>query len=1208
MKNGRRNTAPNSRGTLCRKAGAALCLGFLTWAALIQCPAAGAIELSDTPIFGQVIPPPPNIMFLVDDSWSMDREMLCEGPFHRGDFKYPYWEVPQNGPAKWVESLGRYVFDDAGDYTSPYTSNKSDYLGPEGRTLWKTQWYKTNLLYYNPNRTYSPWPSYPGKTFSDADTVLPRSDPNRSGYTLGLGSESFKVGTTSIPHAHYFMYSESEKAPYLVVVDGGKTYYKVTVKKHEHAKTEDEKLWWEEVSGLEKKTSPPDDVVSARTYSEERQNFANWYSYHRRREFVAKNALAHLLGNMKNVRVGFYGINSYKGQENHGKKPILSTLKPVKVASGNTVADKTAELLADLYGYRSYGYTPLKTGLDLVGKFYKQKDNGNLPETDKKDPAAPFEAACQRSFAVIITDGFYSDVNAKPLPTADKNADGDNGAPYADGWEQTLADVAMYYYENDLRPDLNDDVPKTPGDTNSAQHMVTYAITFGVSGTLNPNDYLNLKHKITGQWVVWPNPATAEARTDDLWHAAVNGRGQFYSARDPEQLYGAFENLREALAEVTMASAASVGVNGDLLYGKNSGSTRVYQSSYSTEKGEWKGDLRAYGLDAATGKVNTGSDWSAAERLDARAWDGRVIATYDSANKKGIAFRHDQLTAAQVDSLGGPGKVEKTVRYLRGDHVPGYRPRTTKLGDIVNSGAVFENDVIYSGANDGMLHAFSALTGEEIFAYVPHLVFGNLFQLTDPNYYHRFYVDLPPTVKKAKGILQANQDGTLLVGGLRKGGKGYFALDITDAKSLSSEPALAGIVLWEFPNPVDADMGFSYGKPVIVRSNSSAYPWVVIFANGYDSGSGKSVLYVVDAKTGSLVKKIPAGDGPDNGLSSPVAVDADYDEKVDFVYAGDLHGKLWKFDLTDTKASPDWKVAYADASGKATPLFHAKGPKVEPGFPAGTVQPITTRPDVMRHPQKKGYLVAFGTGQLLGLPDYSNSQPQSIYGIWDYGDPIYDSAAKIYSPADPREYVGAFNRWATPPLSNPSHPDTVALVQQTLLDVTYGGATYRLLTQKKPDWATSADTDAGQNPNPAKSIGYVVDLRPRERVVSEVIIRGGILMAVGFTPSDDPCKNAGSSMFMELNAFTGGRLGGPQFDITGDGVIDAKDLVKTSFDGLSDLAPSGIGYAGNVMPPAILRINDGIEKKYLSSSTGVIEELVEKAIKLGVTYWMEVRY
>ena len=161
------------------------------------------------------------------------------------------------------------------------------------------------------------------------------------------------------------------------------------------------------------------------------------------------------------------------------------------------------------------------------------------------------------------------------------------------------------------------------------------------------------------------------------------------------------------------------------------------------------------------------------------------------------------------------------MKYLRGEAVSGYRTRLKKLGDIVNSGPVFQDDVIYAGANDGMLHAFDAATGDEIFAYVPNLVFGNLSLLTDPAYTHRFYVDLTPTVKKGKDILDAGTTDTLLVGGLRKGGKGYFGLKVTDPKSVKTEDELAQRVLWEFPKTSDPDMGYSFSKPVVVRSNST---------------------------------------------------------------------------------------------------------------------------------------------------------------------------------------------------------------------------------------------------------------------------------------------------------------------------------------------------------------------------------------------------
>ena len=180
---------------------------------------------------------------------------------------------------------------------------------------------------------------------------------------------------------------------------------------------------------------------------------------------------------------------------------------------------------------------------------------------------------------------------------------------------------------------------------------------------------------------------------------------------------------------------------------------------------------------------------------------------------------------------------------------------------------------------------------------MPNLVFGKLKLLTETSYTHRFYVDLTPTVKKGKGILAGGTTDTLLVGGLRKGGKGYFGLKVTDSKSVKTEDDLAKRVLWEFPQTSDPYMGYSFSKPVIVKSNSTAYPWVVIFGNGYNSENGKSALYIVDPITGDLIKRIDAGAGPDNGLSTPIAVDPTYDDRVDFVYAGDLKGNLWKFDL-----------------------------------------------------------------------------------------------------------------------------------------------------------------------------------------------------------------------------------------------------------------------------------------------------------------------
>lgn len=1144
-------------------------------------PSAGAgVDLSDLPMFARIVPPPANIMFLLDDSASMNFDVMVRGGY---DGSYPNTNPANRGFC--------YIFDDLGDNV---IRTASYYAGAEGRKYWKTQWYPVNVMYYNPNITYAPWPSHGTIVFTDADKDTPRSHPKLpSNKKLDLQATSFTVGEVKVPHAHYFVFSAQEGKPYLVVIDKSASamkYYEVAVTGTGLA---------EKVSTLTEDNAPPADVVTGRTYSAERQNFANWFTYFRRREYVAKNALASVLKSLSNVRVGIYGIN----------QKIISALEPVNVTQGASVTDNTRALLDLLYSYESDGATPMKQGLYTVGEFFKTND-GRIGSKDGPKPYGATEqgAACQQSFTVILTDGFYSDTEFR---FGGGNADGDNGQPYADSVSDTLADIAMYYYETDLNT-LANQVPPSKYDPATHQHMATYAVAFGVSGSLNPADYdESLHHKTTGQLVQWP--ASIGERTpqaiDDLWHATVNGHGRFYNAANPQELAAALTDLMNAISKILIGSSSSVTVNGDYLYGQTGPDTYLYQALYSNQNDEWTGDIRRFPVDPYTGEVATAGHgaWSAAEKLAATRWDERHIATFSGSG--GIPFRESSLTDSQKAALGA--KPDDKVKYLRGGEVSGFRYRSQKLGDIVNSAPVFLDDVVYAGSNDGMLHAFDAASGEEIFAYVPNLVFGNLKLLTDPAYTHRFYVDLTPAVKKAAGILGGTATQALLVGGLRKGGKGYFALDITDAKTITTETSLASRVLWEFPKSSDPDMGYSFSKPVIVKSNNPTCPWLVVFGNGYNSDSGKTMLFIVDPVTGVLIRKIEADTGPDNGLSSAVAVDVTYDGKVDFIYAGDLKGQLWKFDLS-SKSIGEWKVAFSDGASPK-PLFRARGP-------GGTDQAITTRPDVMYHPVEHGFLVCFGTGKFLGDNDFKDTSTQSIYGVWDYGDRVYSLKAKQWGPDDDREFLGAIVRGSPDRLSN--QPDQVSLLKQTqkVYSVRIGTIDYRfrVLSSAKPIWLTMNDPDAGQQPNPsnagANHAGYYFDLNQGERVISDVMIRDGNLLAIGFTPNTDSCGYGGTSMFMELNAFTGGSAGGSLFDITGDLKINAKDVIRVDFDGdgkLKDKPPSGIEFKGNLLMPAILRLpgeDDPIEKKYMSSSSGTIETLTEKSIKLGVTYWMEIRY
>jgi type IV pilus assembly protein PilY1 len=965
------------------------------------------------------------------------------------------------------------------------------------------------------------------------------------------------TGTLDIKRAHYYVWSSEESKPYLIILDGDIAYYELNDSDGDDIVDPGE---------LRHTISPPSDVQPGRDYTQERQNFANWYSFYRRRELTATASIAQVITKMQGVQIGFRTINGNLVQ------PGLK----VKVEGD----DESGALLTALYSLvlQAQG-TPLRTGLKYVGQYFHQDDGVNPSGLGTSPYASASEGGgCQQAFAIVMTDGYYT--GSSP---GMGNVDTDNGAPYADGYSDTLADVAMYYYENDLASGLDNLVPTTDTDTASHQHMVTYTVSFGVYGTLTPGDY-DIEN---GPYPTWPNPGSGDQqKIDDMWHAAVNGRGTFLSASRPDDLVNSLVSIMQNI-ESRIASASAVAVNGDELYEKLGTDILMFQASYNSDG--WTGDVKAYGLNTTTGEVITTSyQWSAADELESTNWDtGRIIATYTGS--AGIPFRYGSLTATQQNQLNADATTAQNIlNFLRGDasneesNGGPFRDRYWRLGDLVHSSPVFNNGVLYTGGNDGMLHAFSASNGTELFAYVPNLIFENLSQLAGTEYTHQYYVDLTPTVKYIESL-----DKTILVGGLAKGGRGYYALDVSDAASITSENALAGKVLWEYGG--DDDLGYTFSKPVIVESNDSSAGPVVIFGNGYSSVNEHAVLYILNPWTGAVIKKIDTGVGSCNGLSSPVAVDVDHDQIVDYVYAGDLKGNLWKFDLT-ASSSGSWDVAY-ESGGTPKPLFQAKGP-------GGAIQPITTKPDVMLHCEKDGYIVVFATGIYLGETDASDTSIQTIYGVWDYGDDDDDS-----------EYLGSFNRGSTPELSN--QPDTVTLLQQTQVfyDVV-AGKKLRVLSDNEASWETVTDSDTNQLPNPsdttANHAGWYFDLPiSGERVVVDAMIREGKAIVVSFYPETAPCGSGGYSIVHEIDACTGSRLTKPQFDINEDGVIDEGDLINLGTEENPIMvAPSGVEQEGRLQPPAILGMGD-TEMKYFSSSSGTIAIVMEKAVRSGITYWRE---
>jgi Tfp pilus tip-associated adhesin PilY1 len=417
-------------------------------------------------------------------------------------------------------------------------------------------------------------------------------------------------------------------------------------------------------------------------------------------------------------------------------------------------------------------------------------------------------------------------------------------------------------------------------------------------------------------------------------------------------------------------------------------------------------------------------------------WRQRRIVTYGGSGieGRGVPFRWDNLSLQQQTRLLGAMRSEtpdsstgrELVAYLRGKASTRFRRRSSQLGDIVNSIPVLAGRTLFVGANDGMLHAFDAFTGQERFVYVPNLVLERLRQLGSSDYTKqpRYYVDGPPAVGQV--LISSRWRHTYLVGGLSRGGRGYYCLLLDAAErepaalrsgavglglsidqygAGTSEETVSRIVQWEYPavdtaddamdndgdgiadepGEIDPDLGYSFGQPYAVNANapSGGYRPVVMFGNGYNSPDGEAVLYILEARSGRILRKLNTGAGDGNGLSTPALIDVDLDRRIDYAYAGDLQGNLWKFDLTADDPER-WCIASSSgAERRPRPLFQATGLS------------ITGRPDVMAvnpacDPDASGVMVIFGTGAYTGYGPVL-TRPNAIFGVFDNGQ--MDSAA-----------------------------------------------------------------------------------------------------------------------------------------------------------------------------------------------------------------------
>lgn len=648
---------------------------------------------------------------------------------------------------------------------------------------------------------------------------------------------------------------------------------------------------------------------------------------------------------------------------------------------------------------------------------------------------------------------------------------GGRNPTYANKTVSTFADLAFYYWATDLQPSIQNRIdkaitmPVADGEAISSgnksvlfdpywnpknnvatwQHMQTYTIGFNDAAEISGFDgnYGSLYAKYATGVNNWPDVISNENnRNLELWHGALNSRGKFYPATSEAALTNAFKDILQEIVSVASEPGIASGAgSGNWL---NSG-TMAYIASYvlNEDTNAWEGSLRAHRGDG----INEAPLWYAS----VPAANSRKIITTNAAGV-GIPFRWASLSNGLTTSqkaalnLGTNGAVVDLVRGLplrdivhsqiafvgapnAGRITSDYRAFVSKYKDRAR--------IVYVGGNDGMLHGFDSGngmpasyqggnpgTGAEAIAYVPRGLVTSVKALTDTPYLHRYWVDGSPFTGDAQiGSSEDGGWGTILVGTLGAGGKGYYILDVTDPSSFSEGNA-ANLVLTDMTNSADADIGHQFHAPVleaysntrsaqIVQLNKAAgdqKEWAVIMGNGYNSTNGHPVLliqslgdangnrplYKVDACTvagNAVCGASPYSSGDTNGLSAPRPVDVNGDGTVDLVYAGDLKGNLWKFDLTSATAA-DWKVAL-----NGQPMFVATGP-------TGVRQPVTAAPLAVVHP-KGGYMIGVGTGRNLTQEDTLDENLNSFYGLYDNQAMSLDAATKIITLGSGSSIPGA---------------------------------------------------------------------------------------------------------------------------------------------------------------------------------------------------------
>jgi type IV pilus assembly protein PilY1 len=1162
---------------------------------------AGEYDLSNLPLIVSVWTPP-NVFLEVDDSGSMDWEILSlphyslcayDGFVHNrtifgnndtsgtvqsycemykderpaGDARMLTWVWDEDRSGNKRPAI-RFDSDLIFDFNNSSKCNESTIVerceNKISRTLgdndtkeldmdWRIRSSDLNVVFYNPAVEYTPWVGG-STTYANAKWDQARSWPNSNDseykdtrdfsakgfqYNVWIDDKGYKTTDTRPKLDNMTSGANGE-------VDLWDSYVRVKVS-NSAVTCEKFTITAASTGGMDADKTLISDCspyTGKLSLAELQQNIANWFQYYRRRVHVANAGLGRVLTDETDFRYGMGLINS---------SDISKEMPDKSVKDFTTHITSILDILYKTK--RASGSTPLRGGLKMAGDYYAGDLSGRK---------SPITLACQKNFTVLFTDGYWNDQkntddDHQLLPIKDTDGDGQKIYGNQELQSTLLADVARYYYEKDLRKDLDNIVPTDSFDSANHQHMVTYTINFGSQGLLvdeNGNGWPGKNATPAG--IDWYSGADTSNKTpsywdprkaDDMWHAAWNSRGTYIAANSPQQLIQAFSDALDNINS-RVGSAAAAGANS----GSISSTSKIFQAKFDTF--DWHGELLAFPVknDGTLGEFPVwNADTELTKRLKTSSSDRNVFTMNGNS---GVAFEWAYLNAAQKDLLDldfegtDDGLGESRLSYIRGVDSGNFRTREHKLGDIVNSDptyvgyppffysydnyqAYFTENVnrtgmVYFGANDGMFHGIRESDGKELFSYIPNRIIHKLSKLTDPDFEHEFYVDGQPEF----GDVQIGGDWkSIISAGLRAGGQGYFALDVTKPDTFNAKN-----VLWEFTDANDADLGYGYSQPQIKRMANGK--WAIIIGNGINnteadgnaSTTGTGAIYILFIEDGiggwsnsDFVKiTVPGGSVTDpNAVFTPAAADIDGDSRVDYIYAGDRNGKMWKFDVS-SKTPGDWGIAF---NGK-------------PLFDAGVGHPITDRPAIDAHPMGRdlGQLVLFGTGQYIELSDTSieNQPTQSMYAIWDLSSKL----AKDHKS----------NGYARSELS-----ESGLSVQSGVRIISSGTAV---------DWF-----DDKNLPNDR---GWYVDLPDEgERIRRRPILRDNQVFFVTLIPDDDPCAAGGTGWLMVLDTRTGQAPGYPVFDINGDlDVTNEKDLLKDG-DG-NPITPAGISSPSIPNLPAII--------------------------------------